>query len=67
MKTDYTEGQRFKGQDYTETALPKGEYENCIFSDCIFSNSDLTEIIFSECQFENCDLSMAKLNAKPVR
>jgi hypothetical protein len=26
--------QNFKNQDYTKIALPKAEYDNCIFKDC---------------------------------
>ena len=47
--------------DYTESPLPKDEYDSCSFLNCDFSNSDLSEVIFMECEFENCNLSMAKL------
>ena len=55
------EDQEFKGIDYTENKLAKGEYENCRFINCLFSNSDISKIDFMECEFENCDLSMAKI------
>lgn len=41
--------------------LEKGEYEECTFKNCNFSNADLSEINFAECTFEQCDLSMAKI------
>jgi fluoroquinolone resistance protein len=47
--------------DFSLNPLIKGEYENCVFANSSFLNSDLTDILFMECEFENCDLSMAKL------
>ena len=40
MNSDYFEQQLFTKQDYTETSLTKGEYDNCNFRDCNFSGSD---------------------------
>ena len=37
------------------------EYENCVFKNCSFSESDVSSIKFMECRFENCDWSSAKL------
>ncbi|WP_247232142.1 pentapeptide repeat-containing protein [Telluribacter sp. SYSU D00476] len=61
MSKEYTEGQSFKNENYSEKALPKGEYENCTFTGCTFANTDLSGYHFVECVFENCDMSMAKL------
>ena len=53
--------------DYTQNPLAKGEYENCTFSDCNFSGSDLSDIKFSECEFLGCNLSLAKLTGTAFR
>jgi len=61
MNTDYFAGKKFDKQDFTHIPLAKASYENCVFIDCDFSNSDLSGIHFIESQFESCNLSMAKL------
>ncbi len=48
--------QTFKGQDYSQIRLPKGEYEHCIFEGCIFLNGYLDNQHFMECQFIDCNL-----------
>jgi fluoroquinolone resistance protein len=58
----YCESKTFEKADFTKQALPKGEYENCIFSNCDFSDSDLSERRFLSCEFIECNLSLAKLN-----
>jgi len=57
----YTEDKTFDKIDFTEHPLPKGEYENCFFINCNFSNSDLSEIKFLDCAFTGCNISLAKL------
>lgn len=57
----YKQDETFDNIDYTQNHLPKGEYENCIFTACLFSEADLSEFNFSECRFVGCDLSMANL------
>ncbi len=37
--------------------LEKGEYENCTFSDCVFTGEKLSHFSFSECTFERCEIS----------
>jgi fluoroquinolone resistance protein len=61
MQDNYTEGEDFNGMNYQQEDLPKGEYENCTFKNCIFSEVNLSGISFIDCEFSNCDLSMAKL------
>ena len=61
MTNQYTENKTFKNNNYSEAGLGKGEYENCTFFNCIFTNTDLSEIKFIECDFDTCDLSNAKL------
>jgi len=60
MSKVYEEGKTFDKVNFTESALPQGDYENCIFTSCNFSNISLTNINFSECSFTGCDLSMVK-------
>jgi len=38
-----------------------GDYENCRFVNCNFSNTDLSKISFTACEFKGSNLSMAKL------
>jgi len=54
---NYTEQELFTKQDYTESPLPKGEYDNCNFRNCNFAGSDLSEVRFTDCSFAGCDLS----------
>jgi len=61
MSIDYIEQQLFSKEDYSETPLPKGEYDNCNFRNCNFAESDLSEIRFSNCTFAGCDLSNVKV------
>ena len=62
MNIAYFEGEDFRNKKYTEEHLVKGDYENCIFNNCVFASSDLSGINFVECVFENCDFSNAKIN-----
>lgn len=57
----------FDRQDFTQRALPAGEYEDCIFNHCDLSNTDLSGIHFSECTFTGCNLSMATLKRTVFR
>jgi fluoroquinolone resistance protein len=61
MKKEYIEDQNFKGENYSTTPLKQGEYNNCAFINCTFSNADLSDTQFIECTFDSCDLSNAKL------
>lgn len=47
--------------------LTKGEYENCIFNSCNFTDNDLSECKFIDCTFNSCNLSLAKLNKTVFR
>lgn len=61
MDSIYIEGETFERVDYTLQPLPKGEYENCSFIGCNFSDSDLTSFVFTQCNFDDCNISMAKV------
>jgi len=67
MCNEYFEDKDFDGIDCSEKELIKGNYENCTFNNCIFSNSDLSDIKFVECEFKNCDLSIAKISNTAFR
>ena len=60
MNQEYIEQQLFNKQDYSETALPAGDYDNCNFRDCNFAGSDLSGRRFMDCTFNGCDLSNTK-------
>jgi len=64
---NYSADKNFDKENFTQTYLQKGEYENCVFSQCDFSNSDLCEIKFIDCEFKGCDLSLAKINGTAFR
>lgn len=59
MAVSYIENQEFRAIDFRIEKLHEGEYEQCNFIDCIFSDTDLTGAGFAECKFQNCDLSNA--------
>lgn len=61
MNEVYIDNKTFKGKDFTATPLHKGEYDSCIFDNCNFNESDISDITFIECVFNNCNLSMVKV------
>lgn len=61
MEKIYIEDKTFDHQDFTETTLLTGEYENCTFSNCNFSNLNLSHFAFSDCTFTGCNLSLARI------
>lgn len=56
-----TDSKTFERIDYTVNLLARDEYENCIFKNCNFHKSDLSNIVFRECTFDGCDFSLASL------
>lgn len=67
MKSKLIDSKTFERVDYTSEPLEKGDYESCIFINCDFSGSNLTDIRFLECKFANCNFSMANLNNAVLR
>ena len=67
MNQELIEQQLFAKQDFTETPLPKGEYDTCNFRDCNFAGTDLSGIRFLDCTFAGCDLSNVKVNKSSFR
>lgn len=63
MHETYIEATTFDRND----TFRKGEYENCIFNSCNFSDSDLSGFKFTGCTFNACNLSLAKLSNTTFR
>ncbi len=61
MNAPFIADQEFKGIDYRQKRLPKGEYENCHFLGCNFADGFLDNNNFMECRFVECNLSNANL------
>jgi fluoroquinolone resistance protein len=57
----YKHGETFE-KVISESPLPKGEYEGCIFKNWDFSNQSLGEFRFIECEFVDCNLSVVNVN-----
>lgn len=67
MEEVYIEDKTFNKVDFSQKPLAKGEYEQCSFIDCDFSNADFTERIFIDCTFSNCKLDMVILAHAALR
>ena len=65
MSEGYFINKEFKGIDSTQ--LEKGEYEDCVFINCDFSETNFSNFTFIECQFEQCDLSNTNLTETAFR
>ncbi len=62
MEKAYFEGESFENLSTWGEMISPGDYENCIFMSCDFSNASLSEFSFLECEFRDCNLTMTKLN-----
>lgn len=51
----------FCKDDFIQSALVMGEYENCHFNHCDFSNQSFSDCKFIDCVFSNCNLSLVNL------
>lgn len=67
MKLAYITDKNFSNRDFTTEPPEKGEYENCEFNGCNFSEADLSAFIFSDCVFNGCNLSLVKLEKTAFR
>lgn len=56
----FFENKVFEKVDFSIKKLPRGEYDNCTFIDCIFSNSNLSNYSFIECEFNTCNLGLSE-------
>ncbi len=59
----YIASEQFNNQ----SELTIGEYEDCIFTNCNFSDQDFKSFVFCDCEFKNCNLSNVKLNDTAFR
>jgi len=62
MTKPFFEEQEYKNLQFSHEELPIGEYDNCVFINCIFTEIDLDHYHFVECQFMNCDLSNTSIH-----
>ncbi|WP_085537327.1 pentapeptide repeat-containing protein [Massilibacteroides vaginae] len=62
MPGAYIHDEIFEREDFTLTALEKGEYESCAFNGCNFAEYNLSGFNFINCAFTDCNLSLAKLD-----
>ncbi len=60
MNLPFISDKTFNNIDYSVNELPKAEYDNCTFIDCVFADTYISNISFLECEFIDCNLSMAK-------
>ena len=63
----YIEDKTFEAIDFTTTALAAGEYDNCRFVNCNFSDANLSGFKLIECSFIDCNLSMVKTDKATLR
>ena len=57
----------FEALSIANHPLKQGEYADCTFTNCDFSNAGLSKFVFSDCEFINCNLSMAALTKTALR
>lgn len=55
------ENKSFNNNSCSELETAAGEFENCSFTQCDFSNRLFTASVFIDCIFANCNLTMVKL------
>ena len=51
----------YENKDFTKEAMELGDYEECSFVNCNFSQVDLATFMFINCTFIGSNLSLAKL------
>ncbi|MGA9212545.1 pentapeptide repeat-containing protein [Kaistella sp.] len=67
MSQAFTQDQNFNKLDFRQEPLIKGEYENCLFTNCNFEEVNLTEFKFVDCEFRECNWSLALLHGTVLR
>ncbi len=67
MSQVFIQDQTFDKINFTEKPLLKGEYENCIFTNCNFEETNLTEFKFIDCEFRDCNWSLVLLHGTVLR
>jgi fluoroquinolone resistance protein len=67
MNRLFTEGKKIENLILHDKPLIIGDYENCSFINCDFSEANLSDLNFLECEFIGCNLSLVKLNNTSLR
>ena len=67
VQMEYIEDKSFEGTDFTVHGIEPGNYENCKFINCNFSEVNLSGINFLDCYFDGCNMGMAKLGKTGFR
>lgn len=52
--------ENYTGIDYTNTGFTVGDYDNCTFTNCLFSALHLSNTTFLECMFVGCNFTNTK-------
>jgi len=53
--------ENYREINYTSQGLPVGEYDNCTFVNCFFSELHISNTSFLECTFVGCNFTNTKL------
>lgn len=61
------ESRIYEKVNFRKAPLERGDYEQCRFLNCDFSEAGLSLINFVDCEFINCDLSLARFGDTALR
>lgn len=61
MASDYFEDHEYRGEVFSPETFPQGDYDQCVFEGCDFSNARLGGRVFTGCRFVECNLGNAQL------
>jgi uncharacterized protein YjbI with pentapeptide repeats len=61
MSSNIIDSKTYTRITFSPDTLCKGEYDNCTFSACDFSNVSLNGFVFLDCTFNACNLSNVQL------
>ncbi len=67
MEQTYSSDTEYRGRNFKMNPLAKGEFEDCLFLDCDFSECNLSDFVFTDCEFKFCNLSLVKLTKTTFR
>lgn len=66
-KRKYVCDEHINDWDATGNPMERSEFEDCTFSRCNFSGSELSFFSFEECEFDDCDFSNARINGSSFK
>lgn len=61
MDRVFIEGKKFENEDFTQRVFDLGDYEECTFVGCNFSEITLSGSRFENCEFHHSNLSLTKI------